>query len=74
MGASSRTSPAVFRAVLLGADEFRAAVSNASARVYNCHSSASLKPFQNLSLVPCESANVSSMSRFSASGVFDLPG
>ena len=48
-------------------------VSSAIARECNCHSSESLKPFHNLSLVPCESANVSSVSRFERFGRFDLP-
>ena len=48
-------------------------VSSAIARECNCQSSESLKPFHSLSLVPCESANVSSVSRFSVSGVCDLP-
>ena len=48
-------------------------VSSAIARECNCQSSESLKPFHNLSLVPCESAKVSSVSRFERFGRLDLP-
>ncbi len=48
-------------------------VSSVIARSCNCQSSESLKPFQSLSLVPCESANVSNVSRFKRFGRLDLP-